>query len=64
MPSNRAAWLVAKNAPLEIKEAPYTLPGPDQVVVKNAAVAINPVDYTVPGAVDMMAPWIKRTHAV
>ncbi|KAI1452557.1 GroES-like protein [Annulohypoxylon moriforme] len=43
-PSNKAAYLVAAKAPLEVKEAPYTPPGPNELVVKNHAVAINVVD--------------------
>jgi len=44
-PVNSAAWLVAeKQTPLEVKSAPYTSPGPNEIVVKNGAVAINPVD--------------------
>lgn len=45
MPSNTAAWTVETAAPLEIKSAPYTAPGDDQIVVKNHAIAINPVDW-------------------
>lgn len=48
MPSNSAAWLVSKQAnPLEVKEAPYPTPQPDEVVVRVRAVAINPVDWLV-----------------
>lgn len=46
MPSNSASWLVGEKAhPLEIKTAPYNLPGDKEVLVKNAALAINPVDW-------------------
>ena len=46
MPSNSAAWLVAEKVkPLEIKDAPYTSPGDNEILVKNAAVAVNPVDW-------------------
>ncbi|MCJ1386603.1 hypothetical protein MMC17_009729 [Xylographa soralifera] len=45
-PTNRAAWLTAKSAkPLQVSAAPYTHPGPGEIVVKNAAVAINPIDW-------------------
>ncbi|KAK3361694.1 zinc-binding dehydrogenase [Lasiosphaeria ovina] len=48
MPENQAAWLPKKGAyPLEVNEAPYTAPGPGQLVIKNAAVAINPVDWAI-----------------
>jgi NADPH:quinone reductase-like Zn-dependent oxidoreductase len=45
MPSNAAAWLVAKHAKLEVKSAPYTSPREDEIVIKNHAVAINPIDW-------------------
>ncbi|KAI4845430.1 zinc-binding dehydrogenase [Aureobasidium sp. EXF-8845] len=59
MPANRAAYLVAQGKPLEVREAPYTTPGPNQVVVKNAAVAINPVDWLLPKVVKMFCPQVK-----
>ncbi|KAJ5950650.1 Polyketide synthase enoylreductase [Penicillium vulpinum] len=46
LPANKAAWLSASKAtPLEIGPAPYTSPGPHQIVVKNSALGINPVDW-------------------
>jgi NADPH:quinone reductase-like Zn-dependent oxidoreductase len=55
MPSNRAAWLVAKGAkPFQVGPAPYTSPGEHEIVVKNAAVAINPADWKVQ---DAMVPF-------
>jgi NADPH:quinone reductase-like Zn-dependent oxidoreductase len=46
MPSNTAAWQVkAKTKPFEIKSAPYTKPGNNEIVVKNAALGINPIDW-------------------
>ncbi len=46
MPSNSAAWYVAKNTkPLEIRAAPYTSPGANEIVIKNGALGINPADY-------------------
>lgn len=45
MPSNTAAWLTAEKAsPLEVKAAPYTSPGENELVVQNGALALNPVD--------------------
>ena len=44
MPTNHAAYLVADKAPLEIREAPYYTPGPNEVVIKNFAVGLNPID--------------------
>lgn len=46
MPSNSAAWLMAEKAtPLEVKSAPYTSPGENEIVVRNGALALNPVDF-------------------
>lgn len=45
MPSNQAAWLTAKGAPLTIEPAPLSDPEPNQILIKNRAVAINPVDW-------------------
>ncbi len=48
MPTNSAAWITeAKAKPLVVKEAPYSSPGPDEVLIKNFAVAINPVDWKI-----------------
>ncbi|OQE20363.1 hypothetical protein PENSTE_c013G01584 [Penicillium steckii] len=45
-PSNQAAWMSTKKTrPFKITNAPYTPPGPNQVVIKNTAVAINPFDW-------------------
>jgi NADPH:quinone reductase-like Zn-dependent oxidoreductase len=44
--TNRAAWLTAEKAyPLEVKEAPYTPPGDNEIVIRNRAIALNLVDY-------------------
>ncbi|KAI4199963.1 MAG: hypothetical protein LQ350_004224 [Teloschistes chrysophthalmus] len=46
MTSNSAAWLVGEKVnPLEVKAAPYTSPGQDEIVVKNAALAVNTADH-------------------
>jgi NADPH:quinone reductase-like Zn-dependent oxidoreductase len=59
MPTNRAAYVVVQGKPLEVRDAPYTRPGPNEVVVRNAAVAINPVDWLIPNVVKMFGPHIK-----
>ncbi|KAI1841735.1 hypothetical protein JX266_012103 [Neoarthrinium moseri] len=42
-PQNYAAYTVDKNSKrLEVRLAPYTAPGPDELVIRNKAVAINP----------------------
>jgi hypothetical protein len=59
MPNNEAAWLVAKHAPLQVKDAPYTEPGAGEMLVSNHAVAVNPVDLFKPSGGDLMFKWIK-----
>ncbi|GLO79884.1 zinc-binding alcohol dehydrogenase family protein [Sulfitobacter pontiacus] len=47
MPDNAAVWIEGRGAPLVVAPAPYTEPGPGQIVVRTRAVAVNPVDrYT------------------
>ena len=47
MRANRAAWIPAANAPLEVKEAPYPTAGPKDVIIKTSFVAINPLEYKI-----------------
>lgn len=42
---NRAAYLTATKAPLEIRPAPLPSPAADEVVIRTRAIAINPVDH-------------------
>jgi len=45
---NQAAWLIADKAcPLEVKESPYPVPEPNEIVIEARAVAINPVDFAI-----------------
>ncbi|KAF3390908.1 Zinc-binding alcohol dehydrogenase domain-containing protein cipB [Talaromyces pinophilus] len=45
-PTNKAAWTTAEKAyPLEVKEAEYTQPADNEIVVKVHAIALNPVDF-------------------
>jgi NADPH:quinone reductase-like Zn-dependent oxidoreductase len=49
MPSNIAAYVVTTpKKHIEIREAPYTKPEPNQLVIRNHAVGINPVDWMLP----------------
>lgn len=58
MPSNTAAWLTdEKVRPLEVKSAPYTSPGENEVVIKNSAVALNPVDHKRQELGSVLFPW-------
>ncbi len=59
MPTNTAAWLVAKQAKLEVKPAPYMHPRENEIVVKNHAVAINPLDWINQIAGNIVSRWIK-----
>jgi NADPH:quinone reductase-like Zn-dependent oxidoreductase len=59
-PKNQAAWIPAKKArPFKVGDAPYTPPGPAQVVVKNTAVAINPFDWVLQFIGPAIASYIK-----
>ena len=58
-PTNKAAWATGTKQPLSVREAPYTRPLPNEIVVKNGAVAINPVDWIKIDMGDMMFQWIK-----
>lgn len=59
-PENRAAYLVDKHGKsLEVRPAPYTAPGPEELVIRNEAVAINPVDGAVQLAGSTMFPWLE-----
>ena len=47
-PPNQAAWLTADKAfPLEVKDSPYPVPEPNEIVIEARAVAINPVDFAI-----------------
>ncbi|GIJ92500.1 hypothetical protein Asppvi_001778 [Aspergillus pseudoviridinutans] len=59
-PKNQAAWIPAKKVrPFKVGDAPYTAPGPGQVVVKNTAVAINPFDWVLQFIGPAIAGYIK-----
>ena len=59
MPENTAAWMVAKQGRLQVKESPYTQPADKELVVRNYAVAINPVDWINQGATGLVCPWMQ-----
>jgi NADPH:quinone reductase-like Zn-dependent oxidoreductase len=58
MPSNTAAWLTERAAPLEVKPAPYEPPCENEIVIKTNAVAINPVDWAIQARGESLFPWI------
>ena len=59
MPTNTAAWLSTKQADLDVREAPYTPPKDDEMVIKNRAVSINPLDWILQSAGEMVFSWLK-----
>ncbi|KAH8799837.1 chaperonin 10-like protein [Xylogone sp. PMI_703] len=60
MPSNSAAVLAeAKGYPLQVKEAAYTSPGENEILVKNGAVAINPMDWLIQVMGPALFPWLQ-----
>ncbi|MFG1606098.1 zinc-binding alcohol dehydrogenase family protein [Actinoplanes sp. NPDC049265] len=59
MPTNTAAWIPARNRPLEVGPAPYPTPGPDQIVIRNRAVAVNPLDWVIQVAGRVAYSWLK-----
>ncbi|EQK97326.1 zinc-binding oxidoreductase CipB [Ophiocordyceps sinensis CO18] len=62
--SNKAIFLAngTPNCPLEIKERPLTLPGPQELVVKNRFVAINPVDAYKQLLGEALLPYVAWPH--
>jgi NADPH:quinone reductase-like Zn-dependent oxidoreductase len=44
MPQNTAAWIMGSRERITVKEASYTSPNPNEVVIETAAVAMNPLD--------------------
>ncbi|KAK9427805.1 GroES-like protein [Lipomyces doorenjongii] len=59
-PKNQAAWIPGKKVvPLKVGDAPYTPPGPGQIVVKNGAVGINPFDWVLQYQGAMIASHLK-----
>ena len=59
-PSNAAAYLVGKQVkPLVVRPAPYTSPGPHEIVVENRAVAVNPVDWFKQYVGNLLLGWIE-----
>ncbi|EHK96978.1 GroES-like protein [Glarea lozoyensis ATCC 20868] len=60
MPTNTAAWLVTEKASfLEVKQADYTSPSDNEIVVKNHAVALNIVDFARQFMGNALFPWDK-----
>ena len=58
-PSNKAAFLIGKATPLELKPSTYTPPGEHEVVVKNVALAVNPYDHIIQEAHSLVVSWVK-----
>ena len=56
---NSALWLLKRGGPFEVGPAPYTRPGPDEVVVQARAIAVNPIDGMPVIAYRLILPWLK-----
>jgi NADPH:quinone reductase-like Zn-dependent oxidoreductase len=59
MPTNTAAWVPGPKLSLQVKEAPYTRPLANEIVIKNGAVAVNPLDWIKRDMGELMFDWIK-----
>ncbi|KAK4500586.1 hypothetical protein PRZ48_008775 [Zasmidium cellare] len=57
--ANEAAFLVAKNTPLQLGSSSYTPLGIDEMVVKNVAVAVNPYDWIIQEVANIAVSWVK-----
>jgi NADPH:quinone reductase-like Zn-dependent oxidoreductase len=56
---NLALWRRRRRGPFQIGPAPYTHPGPGEIVVRARAIAVNPVD-DIPGpAYLLVLPWLR-----
>ena len=58
-PSNTAAWLTKRKQPLAVSSAPYTPPGPGEIVVRSRAIAVNFCDWAKQDLGSMIFPWAK-----
>lgn len=57
--SNKAAYLPGAGQTLEVRDAPYTQPKENEILVKAHAVAINPLDSVVQKQGSLIARWLK-----
>jgi len=64
VPTHRAAWPSAKQTRIQVKDAPYTPPSKNEIVVKSGAVAIEPVDAVIKAMGLMAFGWIKYPFVI
>ena len=65
MPTNEAAWWSTKGVlRFDVKSAPYTSPGPNEIVIENHAIAANIVDGLIPSHGNMAFPWLKAPFII
>ena len=64
MPENTALWIKVKRGPFVVGPAPYTAPGPHEIVIRVRAVAVNPVDRLQQTLGDMFTPWTRYPFVV
>lgn len=57
-PPNTAAWLDTPYADVTVRESPFPVAGPTQLVVRARAVAINPLDAVIQSNGRMMYRWL------
>ncbi len=58
MPTNAAAWLDRPYGDLDVRPAPYTPPGADEIVIRNRAIAVNPLDDIKQSTGNLMYRWL------
>ncbi len=58
MPTNKAAWLEARQGKVTVRAAPYTAPREGELVVENHAVAVNPLDWIIQVAGNVAYRWL------
>jgi NADPH:quinone reductase-like Zn-dependent oxidoreductase len=63
-PTNQAAWLSSRPGRLAVGPAPYTAPGPRQIVVRNRAVAVNQIDWLIEVTRGPLFPWLKGARVL
>lgn len=58
MPTNAAAWLDGPHRDLDVRAAPYTPAGANEIVIRNRAVAVNPLDDIKQSTGDLVYRWL------
>jgi len=64
VPTNTAARLGAKHAPLQVVPTEYTHPNADEIVVRSRAVAMNPLEWILQLVGNVIYPWIHYPFVI